>query len=63
MLFTNEERSQMLSDLVNEIDYDVWKELFHYNENDELVDRLHDIVAGYEETVWERLRIKRLDNE
>lgn len=38
---------RMLDDLVEEVDYDIWKELFHYRENPEAVDQLVHIATKH----------------
>ena len=35
----------MLKDLVNEIDYDIYKEMFHYDQDDEDVQHRQDVLV------------------
>ena len=46
---TEDQAKMMLSDLVERLDYDVYKDLFHYNQDDDMIEDLVEIVQRHVE--------------
>ena len=44
---SNEEILEMIKDLVSEVDYDYYKEMFVYDDNPDQIQRLIDIVKKH----------------
>ena len=42
-----EKIKEMVSEIVAELDYDIWKELFHYEDNPDSVESLLKIAEKY----------------